>query len=175
MTPIFGKGVVFDASPKRRQEMLKNQALRGEHMKGHAATIEREIRLMVDRWGDEGEIDLLDFFAELTIYTTSSCLIGRRFRDQIDGRFAGHYHDLERGTDALAYADPLRGHRVVPPARRRAPGARRARAGHHGPPRGGAEGARGRSATSSTSSCRSGTTTGRRTSPPTRSPGCSSR
>jgi sterol 14-demethylase len=105
MTPIFGKGVVFDASPERRKEMLKNQALRGEHMKGHAATIEREIRLMVADWGDAGEIDLLDFFAELTIYTTSSCLIGRRFRDQLDGRFAGHYHDLERGTDALAYVD----------------------------------------------------------------------
>jgi sterol 14alpha-demethylase len=106
MTPIFGKGVVFDATPERRKEMLKNQALRGEHMKGHASTIEREIRLMVSGWGDAGEVDLLDLFAELTIYTTSSCLIGRRFRDQIDGRFAGHYHDLERGTDALAYADP---------------------------------------------------------------------
>ena len=44
MTPIFGKGVVFDAPPERRKEMLKNQALRGEQMKGHAATIEHEIR-----------------------------------------------------------------------------------------------------------------------------------
>jgi sterol 14-demethylase len=106
MTPIFGKGVVFDASPERRREMLKNQALRGEQMKGHAATIEREVRRMVAGWGEVGEIDLLDFFAELTIYTTSSCLIGRRFREDLDGRFAGHYHDLERGTDALAYVDP---------------------------------------------------------------------
>jgi len=105
MTPIFGKGVVFDASPERRKEMLKNQALRGEHMKGHASTIEREIRQMVAGWGEAGEIDLLDFFAELTIYTTSSCLIGRRFRDELDARFASHYHDLERGTDALAYVD----------------------------------------------------------------------
>src|SRR4051812_46139970 len=30
MTPIFGEGVVFDASPEERQQMLKNQALRGE-------------------------------------------------------------------------------------------------------------------------------------------------
>ncbi len=36
---------------------------------------------MVSQWDDEGEIDLLDFFAELTIYTSSSCLIGKRFRD----------------------------------------------------------------------------------------------
>ncbi|MDA2990739.1 MAG: cytochrome P450, partial [Actinomycetota bacterium] len=69
MTPIFGKGVVFDASPERRKEMLHNSALRGDHMKSHAATIEHEVRRMIGDWGDQGEIDLLDFFAELTIYT----------------------------------------------------------------------------------------------------------
>ncbi len=106
MTPIFGEGVVFDASPERRQEMLKNQALRGEQMKGHAATIEDEIRRMVADWGDEGEIDLLDWFAELTIYTTSSCLIGKPFREELDSSFAQHYHRLEKGTDALAFVDP---------------------------------------------------------------------
>lgn len=106
MTPIFGKGVVFDASPEERQQMLKNQALRGDMMRGHAQTIEAEIRRMVAGWGDEGEIDLLDFFAELTIYTTSSCLIGKPFRDQLDGSFAEVYHRLEHGTDAIAYVDP---------------------------------------------------------------------
>ncbi|MBD2895421.1 Lanosterol 14-alpha demethylase [Actinomadura sp. RB99] len=106
MTPIFGKGVVFDASPEERQQMLKNQALRGDMMRGHARTIEAEIRRMVAGWGEEGEIDLLDFFAELTIYTTSACLIGKPFRDELDGSFADHYHELERGTDAIAYVDP---------------------------------------------------------------------
>ncbi len=106
MTPIFGKGVVFDASPEERQQMLKNQALRGDMMRGHAQTIEAEIRRMVADWGDEGEIDLLDFFAELTIYTTSSCLIGKPFRDQLDSSFASVYHQLEHGTDAIAYVDP---------------------------------------------------------------------
>jgi sterol 14-demethylase len=106
MTPIFGKGVVFDASPEERQQMLKNQALRGDMMRGHAQTIEAEIRRMVADWGEEGEIDLLDFFAELTIYTTSSCLIGRPFREELDATFAHTYHELERGTDAIAYVDP---------------------------------------------------------------------
>jgi sterol 14-demethylase len=110
MTPIFGKGVVFDASPEERQQMLKNQALRGDMMRGHAQTIEAEVRRMVASWGadDEhsGEIDLLDMFAELTIYTTSSCLIGRPFREELDSSFAQHYHELERGTDAIAYVDP---------------------------------------------------------------------
>ncbi|WP_028637038.1 cytochrome P450 [Nocardioides sp. URHA0032] len=106
MTPIFGKGVVFDASPEERQQMLKNQALRGDLMRGHASTIEAEIRRMVADWGDEGEIDLLDWFAELTIYTTSACLIGKPFREELDSSFARHYHELERGTDAIAYVDP---------------------------------------------------------------------
>jgi sterol 14-demethylase len=106
MTPIFGKGVVFDASPERRREALRNQALRGDMMRGHAQTIADEVDAMVAQWGDSGEIDLLDWFAELTIYTSSACLIGRKFRDQLDSRFAVLYHDLERGTDAVAFVDP---------------------------------------------------------------------
>ncbi|WP_280432580.1 cytochrome P450 [Nocardia brasiliensis] len=106
MKPIFGEGVVFDAPPERRKEMLHNQALRGEQMRGHAATIAREVSRMLASWGESGEIDLLDFFAELTIYTSSACLIGAKFRDELDERFARLYHDLERGTDALAYVDP---------------------------------------------------------------------
>ena len=106
MTPIFGKGVVFDAPPERRKEMLHNQALRDKFMRGHAETIAVEVEQMVAAWDGPGEIDLLDWFAELTIYTSSSCLIGRRFRAQLDGRFATLYHDLERGTDPVAYVDP---------------------------------------------------------------------
>ena len=107
MTPIFGKGVVFDATPEQRKEALHNQALRDKFMRGHAATIAAEVDGMVSGWDpDGGSIDLLDWFAELTIYTSSACLIGRKFRADLDRRFAELYHDLERGTDALAYVDP---------------------------------------------------------------------
>jgi len=106
MTPIFGEGVVFDAPPERRREMLHNQALRDKFMRGHASTIADEVTTMVGSWSDVGTIDLLDWFAELTIYTSSACLIGRKFRRELDRRFAELYHDLEQGTDALAYVDP---------------------------------------------------------------------
>jgi sterol 14-demethylase len=106
MTPVFGEGVVFDAPPERRREMLHNQALRDKFMRGHAATIAAEVEQMVSGWDDEGQIDLLDWFAELTIYTSSACLIGKRFRRELDKRFAELYHDLEQGTDAIAYVDP---------------------------------------------------------------------
>jgi sterol 14-demethylase len=106
MTPIFGEGVVFDASPEERRKALHNQALRDKFMRGHAETIAAEVERMVAQSPDGGEIDLLDWFAELTIYTSSACLIGPRFREQLDGRFAHLYHDLEQGTDALAFVDP---------------------------------------------------------------------
>jgi sterol 14-demethylase len=106
MTPIFGAGVVFDASPEERRKALHNQALRDKFMRGHAETIAAEVDRMLAGAPDGGDIDLLDWFAELTIYTSSACLIGKRFREELDGRFAALYHDLERGTDAIAYVDP---------------------------------------------------------------------
>lgn len=105
MTPIFGEGVVFDASPEQRREALHNQSLRDKYMRGHAEKIAREIHELVDGWDDTGDVDLLDFFSELTLYTSSTCLIGRRFREQLDGSIAHVFHDLEKGTDAIAYVD----------------------------------------------------------------------
>ncbi|MFN2537585.1 MAG: cytochrome P450 [Mycobacteriales bacterium] len=106
MKPIFGEGVVFDAPPERRAEMLRSTALRGHQMVGHAEVIAAEVERAVASWDSRRDIDLLDFFAELTIYTSSACLVGKKFREQLDGRFAALYHDLEKGTDALAYVDP---------------------------------------------------------------------
>ena len=106
MTPVFGEGVVFDATPEERRRVLHNQSLRDKFMRGHAATITAEVERMVADWDDEGEIDLLDWFAELFIYTSSACLIGKRFREELDAHVAELFHDLERGTDAIAFVDP---------------------------------------------------------------------
>jgi sterol 14-demethylase len=106
MTPIFGEGVVFDATPEERRRALHNQSLRDKFMRGHAATITREIERMVATWDDEGVVDLLDWTAELFIYTSTSCLIGTRFREELDAHVAHLFHDLEQGTDAIAFVDP---------------------------------------------------------------------
>ncbi|GAB10488.1 cytochrome P450 51 [Gordonia araii NBRC 100433] len=105
MTPVFGEGVVFDTSPEERSKALHNQALKGAHMKQHAVTIPLEVERMIADWGDEGEIDLLEWFGELTLYTSSSCLIGKKFRERLSKRISEIYHDLERGTDPYAYVD----------------------------------------------------------------------
>ncbi|WP_299571760.1 cytochrome P450 [uncultured Williamsia sp.] len=105
MTPVFGEGVVFDASPEERSSAIHNSALKAAHMQGHAVTIPEEVERIIAGWGDRGEIDLLEFFSELTLYTSSSCLIGRKFREQLSGHIAHLFHDLEKGTDPIAYVD----------------------------------------------------------------------
>lgn len=106
MTPVFGKGVVFDATPEQRKQALRNQSLRDKMMRGHAQVIADETERAIAGWGESGEIDLLDFFAELTIYTSTSCLIGKEFRDELTPEFGPLFHDLEKGTDAFAYVNP---------------------------------------------------------------------
>jgi sterol 14-demethylase len=106
MTPIFGRGVVFDATPEQRKQALRNQSLRDKMMRGHAEVIAAETERMLERLGERGEIDLLDFFAELTLYTSSACLIGKSFRNQLTADLVPIFHDLEKGTDAFAYVNP---------------------------------------------------------------------
>ncbi len=116
MKPIFGPGVVFDATPEQRKQALRNRSLRDQAMRGHAESIARETERMIAGWGDAGSVDLLDFFAELTIYTSSGALIGPDFREELDGSLVPLFADLERGTDAIAYVNP---HLPIPSFRAR--------------------------------------------------------
>ena len=59
-------------------------------------------------WETSGEIDLLEFFGELTTYTSTATLIGNEFRDDLaqkGAEFASAFQNLERGTDAFAYVN----------------------------------------------------------------------
>ncbi len=106
MTPVFGEGVVFDGTPEQRKQALRNQSLTAKFMQAHAETIASEVRRMIATLDDQGEIDLLDFFAELTIYTSSACLIGKEFREELTAEYFQTFYELEKGTDAIAYVNP---------------------------------------------------------------------
>jgi sterol 14-demethylase len=105
MRPIFGEGVVYDAPPERRREMIRSPALRDKNLRSSAEVIAAETERMAGTLGTEGTLDLLDFMAELTIYTSSSCLIGRPFRESLTPEFGRRYFELELGTDAIGYLD----------------------------------------------------------------------
>jgi sterol 14-demethylase len=122
MTPVFGKGVVFDGTPEQRKQALRNQSLTAKFMQGHAETIASEVHRMMATLDDEGEIDLLDFFAELTMYTSSACLIGKEFREELTSEYFQTFYELEKGTDAIAYVNanlPIPAFRARDRARRR--------------------------------------------------------
>lgn len=108
MTPIFGKGVVFDAPPHKKDQQLKMlmPVLRDKPMRGYAQVIVQEVEQMIAEWGESGEIDLLAFMKELTIYTSSHCLLGDEFRYELNEEFAKIYHDLEKGVNPLAFVFP---------------------------------------------------------------------
>jgi sterol 14-demethylase len=80
--------------------------LRDKPMRGYAQVIVREVEQMIADWGDTGEIDLLEFMKELTIYTSSHCLLGDEFRYELNEEFAKIYHDLEKGVNPLAFVFP---------------------------------------------------------------------
>jgi sterol 14alpha-demethylase len=108
MTPIFGKGVVFDAPPQKKDQQLKMlmQVLRDKPMRGYAQVIVQEVEQIISNWGDTGEIDLLEYMKELTIYTSSHCLLGDEFRYELNEEFVKIYHDLEKGLSPLAFVFP---------------------------------------------------------------------
>ena len=108
MTPIFGKGVVFDAPIERKNQQLQMlmPALRDKPMRTYSEVIVGEVEGMVKDWGDSGSLDLLEFTKELTIYTASHCLLGPEFRYELSAEFADIYHDLEQSIKPIAYVFP---------------------------------------------------------------------
>ncbi len=118
MTPVFGKGMVYDAPPAKMNEQLKMllPALKDKRMRTYGEIVVREVEDMIKGWGDEGEIELVDFCRVLTNYTSSHCLLGHEFRTGMTEEFARVYHSLEKGVTPVAY---LNAHLPLPSFRER--------------------------------------------------------
>lgn len=108
MTPIFGAGVVFDAPEKRKNQQLKMlmPALRDKPMRSYAQLIAEEVEGTIANWGESGEMEVSEYMKELTIYTSSRCLLGKEFRYELNEEFSHIYHDLERGVNPIASVFP---------------------------------------------------------------------
>jgi sterol 14-demethylase len=74
-------------------------------MRTYAEIIVEEVEASIADWGDEGEIDLVDYCRVLTNFTSAHCLLGREFRHDMTHEFAEIYHALERGITPLAYVN----------------------------------------------------------------------
>merc|ERR1719203_1222715 len=96
MKPVFGPGVVYDASKKNRQTQFQSMAhgLRTARLKGYIPKIEKETKKFLQSWGNEGEVDLYAALSELTILTASRCLHGNDVREKLHRDVARLYADL---------------------------------------------------------------------------------
>jgi len=106
--PIFGRGVVYDASPEVMDEQmgLLFPALRDDRLRAYARVMQEEAEVYVAGWGDEGEVDLLAALNELTVFIASRCLVGAEFRARLSRDLAHLFHDLERGINLVAMVNP---------------------------------------------------------------------
>jgi sterol 14-demethylase len=105
MTPVFGKDIVYDAPPEKMGEQVKMllPALKDKRMRSYGEAILREVEQSIASWGDEGQIEFVDYCRVLTNFTSSHCLLGAEFRSGMTEEFARVYHDLERGVTPLSY------------------------------------------------------------------------
>jgi len=105
MVPIFGEGVAYDCADEVMDEQLKMllPALQNKRMRTYCGYITEEVERSLAAWGDSGTVPLVDYFAELTNFTSSRCLLGPEFRGEMSEEFSRVYHDMERGIIPIAF------------------------------------------------------------------------
>ncbi len=118
MIPVFGKGVVYDCEPERMMEQLNmlRPALQIKRMQTYGQIIANEVEKSIEDWGDSGTVDFCEYTQILTNFTSSHCLLGREFREELTEEFGEVYHDLERSIVPIGY---LNANLPIPAFRRR--------------------------------------------------------
>lgn len=105
MVPIFGKGVAYDCEDARMNEQLSMllPALQNKRMRTYGEVISDEVKQSTSKWGKRGVLDIYEYMQTLTSFTSSHCLLGPEFRNEMSDEFARVYHALERSIVPLAY------------------------------------------------------------------------
>eukprot|EP00607_Mallomonas_marina_P009315 CAMPEP_0182417958 /NCGR_PEP_ID=MMETSP1167-20130531/2417_1 /TAXON_ID=2988 /ORGANISM="Mallomonas Sp, Strain CCMP3275" /LENGTH=459 /DNA_ID=CAMNT_0024591869 /DNA_START=172 /DNA_END=1551 /DNA_ORIENTATION=- len=108
MKPVFGPNIVYDAEPKKRTQQMQHTAgaLRSARLKIYVPKIERETIEYLKRWGESGEVNLLDALSELTIMSASRCLHGDEVRENMFDEVSRIYCDLDKGITPISFFFP---------------------------------------------------------------------
>lgn len=108
MTPIFGKGIAYDAPAEIMDEQLGffHAALKEANLRQYAAGLAQEAAEFFGKLADDSVLDLYTAGNELTIYTSSRCFLGLDFRQRLSGEFAQLYFAMEGGLSLLAFFAP---------------------------------------------------------------------
>lgn len=126
VTPVFGKGLVYDAPQNVLTQQLKflSHGLSSMKITEYAQRVVDEATTFFNdtsKFGDSGTIDLYHIISELTINTASSTLLGNEIRSNVQNEFAIYYHNLSMGMTPLSFFlpnIPIEAHRKRDAARR---------------------------------------------------------
>lgn len=106
--PVFGKNIVYDATPKIMQQQLKfvHKGLNQINLKAHVEKIVIEAEQWFNQWPESGQIDLMQQLSQLIILTASRCLLGKEIRENLHTEFAHWYQQLSDGMSHLSFFFP---------------------------------------------------------------------
>jgi sterol 14-demethylase len=106
--PTFGKGVVFDVDHRLRREQFKffAEALRPSKMRSYVAQMVKEAEDYFGKWGESGEIEILEELSSLIILTASRCLLGREVRENLFEKVYRQFHFLDMGMQPISVLFP---------------------------------------------------------------------
>jgi sterol 14alpha-demethylase len=107
-TPVFGKNVVYDAPLDIRLQHFRilSMTLRVNMLETYVPMMIDEAEAFFAKWGDEGEIDLLEELSNLIILTGSRCIMGREVRENLFGEVSRLIHDLDQGMQPISVLAP---------------------------------------------------------------------
>ncbi|KAH6572719.1 hypothetical protein BASA62_003258 [Batrachochytrium salamandrivorans] len=99
-TPVFGKGVVYDihSSVFMQQKKFVKDAFSATLFRKYVSAIWEETNAYFKEIKENDDAALIfDQMSELTIRTSSHCLMGKEIRSQLHSNVAQLYHDLDSG------------------------------------------------------------------------------
>jgi sterol 14-demethylase len=105
MKPVFGPGIVYDAPEAKRKQQMTHMAkgLRVAMLRSYVPKIQRETEEFLRKWGNEGEVDILEALSELTILTSTRCLHGDDVRENMFSEVAQLYNDIDKGITPISF------------------------------------------------------------------------
>lgn len=108
MTPIFGRGIVFDAPPDIKAQQLNfiKNAITTDALRSYVGLMKKEAEEFFEGMGESGEIDLLEAMSILTVRTASRCLMGEEIREQLFNEVTRLLHDIDEGISPIAIFFP---------------------------------------------------------------------
>ena len=109
MIPVFGEGIQYGAPPhiERQQLKIQIQGLKHDRMLNYASIVENETKLLIKELGEKGTIDINQTFSDLTLKTSTHCLLGAELRSELNDEFSSLYKDLENGIAPSSLSDPF--------------------------------------------------------------------